>query len=99
MRHVTCMAQSGGGLNGMMTMTGEAPDFDISAPLRTDADVLKRAGFLIDEPDRLHRSLYLMFIDAGGVQLPLLVPVDGIPAEPDPAVTGQSVMSRLRRLR
>jgi hypothetical protein len=49
MRHVTCMSQSGGGLSGLMTMTGEAPDCDISAPLRTNADVLKRAGFLIDE--------------------------------------------------
>lgn len=56
MRHVTRMSQGGGGLSGTMTMTGEAPGLDISAPLRTDADVLKRVGFLIDEPDRLHRS-------------------------------------------
>jgi len=66
-----------------MTITGEAPDHDISAPLRTDADVLRRVGFCID--DRSRRSLWLIFVGPDDVQLPLLVPISDIPDDPESA--------------
>ena len=66
----------------MMSITGEAPDHDISSPLRTDADVLRRVDFCVG--DRSRRSLWLLFIGPDGVQLPVLVPVSDIPESPEP---------------
>ena len=66
----------------MTTIT--TPDYDISAPLMTDADVLDRVGSCIGQQSRTDRSLWVMFVDPGGVQLPVLVPIDGVPESPEP---------------
>ena len=69
----------------------------MAAPLMTDADVLDRVGFCIDQPSRTSRSLWIMFIDPGGVQLPVLVPVDGVPERPDPG-TARAVCHMIARV-
>jgi len=66
----------------MKTITCTAPDYDMSAPLKTDADVLDRVGSCIDQQSRTGRSLWIMFVDPEGVQLPVLVPIDGAPESP-----------------
>ncbi len=67
----------------MMTITCSNPDDDISAPLMTAADVLDRVGSCIDEHSRTGRSLWIMFVDPDGVQLPVLVPIDDVPESPE----------------
>lgn len=69
----------------MTTTACNTPDFDMSAPLTTDADVLDRVGSCIDQQSRARRSLWLMFLDSDGIQLPVLVPVDDMPEHPAPA--------------
>jgi hypothetical protein len=64
----------------MMTIRGETPDHDISAPLRTDADVLRRVDFCVS--DRSQRALWLLFIGPDEIQLPVVVPVSDIPERP-----------------
>jgi hypothetical protein len=68
----------------MMTITYPTPDYDPSAPLMTVADVLDRVGSCIDQQSRTGRSLWIMFVDPDGVQLPVLVPIDGVPERPEP---------------
>jgi hypothetical protein len=68
----------------MTTTACTTPDYDMSAPLITDADVLDRVGFCIDQQSRTGRSLWIMFVDPGGVQLPVLVPIEGVPESPEP---------------
>jgi hypothetical protein len=68
----------------MTTIACTTPDYDMSAPLMTDADVLERVGSCIDQQSRTGRSLWIMFVDPGGVQLPVLVPIDGVPESPEP---------------
>ena len=68
-----------------MTTTGTTPDYDMSAPLITDGDVLDRVGSCMAQQSPDSRSLWIMFVDAGGVQLPVVVPLDGIPESPEPA--------------
>jgi hypothetical protein len=60
------------------------PASDIAVPLRTDEDVLRRIDLLIDQDARHERSIWLLFVSATGVQLPVLVPIDGVPEYPDP---------------
>lgn len=69
----------------MPTITYSTPDHDMSAPLLTDADVLDRVGSCIDQQSRDARSLWLMFVDHDSIQLPVLVPIEGVPEHPDPA--------------
>ena len=71
-------------LTVMMTISCSTPDYDMSAPLKTDADVLDRVGSCIDQQSRSGRALWIMFVDPGGVQLPVLVPLDGVPEIPEP---------------
>ena len=72
----------------MITITGDAPDYDLMAPLDTDADVLDRIDQLIAENARRDRSLWLLFLAADAVQLPVVVPIDDVPAYPDPGTAG-----------
>jgi hypothetical protein len=60
-----------------------APDIDPAAPLCTDRDVLLRVDALVDQPSRLRRSLWLLFLSGDGVQLPVAVPIDDVPERPD----------------
>ncbi|WP_168915573.1 hypothetical protein [Microcella flavibacter] len=66
-------------------------------PLRTDAQVLDRATRLVGAAIR--PQLWLMLLDPRGRQLPLLVPVEGIPAHPElDAVAGMArIIGQLAR--
>lgn len=72
----------------MMTITGGTPDYDLLAPISTDAEVVRRVDQLIGTDARRDRSLWLMFLSADAVQLPVVVPVDDIPITPDPDTAG-----------
>jgi hypothetical protein len=72
----------------MMTSTGGTPDYDLLAPISTDADVLGRVDQLIGTDARRDRSLWLFFLTADAVQLPVVVPVDDMPISPDPDTAG-----------
>ncbi len=61
----------------------------LTGPVHTDADVLSRVELLIDPIDRLHRSLWLFFLDRDGVQAPVVVPIDNVPDDPDPDEVGK----------
>jgi hypothetical protein len=65
------------------TSEGPVPACDIAVPLRTDEDVLRRVDLLIDQNARQERSIWLLFLSATGVQLPVVVPIDGVPEQPD----------------
>src|SRR5215469_10193706 len=68
-----------------MTTTTQrpVPASDIALPLRTDEDVLRRIDLLVDIDARQLRSIWLLFLSASGVQLPVVVPIDGVPERPD----------------
>ena len=68
----------------MMTITAGTPDYDLQAPLSTDAEVFDRVDQLVGEDARRDRSLWLLFLTADAVQLPVVVPIDDVPASPDP---------------
>jgi hypothetical protein len=51
-------------------------------PIRTVDEARDRVAELIGPA--LHRQLWLMMLDANGDQLPVLIPVDGIPLRPEP---------------
>jgi hypothetical protein len=55
-------------------------------PLRTDADILARIGQLIQPASREWRSLVLFFLDGDSRTLPVVVPIDDVPEDPQPAV-------------
>jgi|SRR5579863_7849007 len=42
----------------------------------------------VDTDDRRDRSLWLFFLTADGIQLPVVVPVDDMPISPDPDTAG-----------
>lgn len=65
------------------TTSGPAPASDLAVPLRTDEDVLRRIDLLVDQDARQERSIWLLFLSASGVQLPVVVPIDGVPEYPD----------------
>jgi hypothetical protein len=65
------------------TTQGPLPASDIAVPLRSDGDVLRRIDLLIDQDARQLRSIWLLFVSASGVQLPAVVPIDGVPEYPD----------------
>ena len=73
----------------MMTITNGTPEYDRLAPLNTDTDVLDRVDQLISHDARRDRSLWLMFLAADGVQLPVVVPIDDVPAHPEPGAARQ----------
>jgi hypothetical protein len=72
----------------MMTITDGTPDYDLLAPISTDAEVLGRVDQLIDTDARRDRSLWLFFLTADAVQLPVVVPIDDMPVSPDPDTAG-----------
>jgi hypothetical protein len=55
-------------------------------PLRTDTEILDRVGQLIVPESREWRSLVLFFLDRQARTLPVVVPVDDVPEDPEPAV-------------
>jgi hypothetical protein len=61
------------------------PPSEEASPLVTDADIEGRVQRLIGRANI--RQLWLLFLDEASVQLPLLVPIDGLPSEPTDADT------------
>ena len=57
-------------------------DYDqtVYLPLSTDALIEQRIGLLVGRAQR--RQLWLMFLDASDVQLPVLLPVADVPVAP-----------------
>src|SRR5579859_772837 len=55
-------------------------------PVRTDADVLARVAELVAPAEREPPALWLFFLDGEQRLLPVVVPVDGIPDEPEPYI-------------
>jgi hypothetical protein len=49
-------------------------------PLLTDEDIERRVADLVGRANS--RQLWLLFLDETAVQLPLLIPIEGLPAEP-----------------
>lgn len=74
----------------MMTITGGTPDYDLLTPISTDAEVLDRVDQLIGTDARRDRSLWLLFLTADAVQLPVVVWVDDMPIIPDPDTAGST---------
>lgn len=65
------------------TLAGPAADQDAARPLRTDSDVLERIDWLLDACSRRRRSVWLAFLTATGLQLPVVVPIDAVPEYAD----------------
>jgi hypothetical protein len=55
----------------------------LAIAVRTDAEVLDRVAAIIGEDSRQQRSLWLFFLDGGGQQSNIVVPVDDVPELPD----------------
>jgi hypothetical protein len=64
-------------------------------PLLTDADIERRVADLVGRANS--RQLWLLFLDEMHVQLPLLVPIEGLPAEPS-AEQAAGVVYRVREV-
>ena len=64
-------------------------------PLLTDADIESRVADLVGRANS--RQLWLLFLDETHVQLPLLVPIEGLPAEPT-AEQAAGVVYRVREV-
>jgi hypothetical protein len=64
-------------------------------PLVTDADIERRVADLIGRANS--RQLWLLFLDEFDVQLPVLIPIESLPAEPTDDQT-ELVISRVREL-
>jgi hypothetical protein len=64
-------------------------------PLTTDAEIEQRVADLVGRANS--RQLWLMFLDQFDVQLPLLIPIEGLPTEPTDDDT-ERVISRVREL-
>jgi len=52
----------------------------VDHPLTTNDEILQRVGELFDKA--LRRQLWLLFVDELDVQLPFLLPIEGIPVRP-----------------
>lgn len=60
----------------------------MSLPLSTDEEILARVGLILDADARQQRGLVVQFLDAEDVELPVIVPIDGIPFQPDGPTVG-----------
>jgi hypothetical protein len=62
-------------------------------PVRSADELTSRWTSLLDPPVFGARSLWLMWLDADGRMLPVVIPVDDVPPVPDPAM-----LAGLRRM-
>lgn len=60
------------------------PDQPSTVPLADEAAVIGRIHSLLGDGAACTRTLWLFFLDADRVQLPVLVPIDDLPERPDP---------------
>ena len=56
-------------------------------PIRSAADLTARWATVLDPPVFGARSLWLMWLGADGLMLPIVVPVDDVPPVPEEAMT------------
>jgi len=64
-------------------------------PLATDADILDRVRHVVGRASS--RQLWLLFLDDLDVQLPLLIPIEGLPASPGGDETAE-ILDRVREV-
>lgn len=76
-------------------MTMITADAAAESPLTTDAEIEERVAGLVGRACR--RQFWLMFLDAEGRQLPLLMPMDDYPPSPR-AGNGKLLASRISEL-
>ena len=60
----------------------------LTSPLSTEADILSRVGQIISTDDRRQRGLWVFFLDRNDIQMPVVVPIDDVPAHPDLPLVG-----------
>ncbi len=60
----------------------------LTSPVHTDGDVLSRVERLIDPAYRVRQSLWLFFLDRNQAPLPVIVPVEDVPDDPEPELVG-----------
>lgn len=65
------------------------PSYDTHVPLTSDILIEERVRDLIGRANQ--RQLWLLFIDERNMQLPLIVPIDQLPSDPDPIATSAVV--------
>lgn len=63
-------------------------DVTTLSPVRTDDELLQRWRLIMGEGGFGRRSLWLVWFDAQGKQLPMVVPVDDVPQRPDDELLG-----------
>lgn len=69
------------------TMNATPPRYEpLDDPLRTDEDILRQVGRLIPPQSRDWRSMVLFFLDGDSRTLPVVIPVDDMPEDPEPAL-------------
>jgi hypothetical protein len=68
-----------------MTETPAAAEL-LTVPVITDDDVLDRVSAIITPGARRHRTIWLFFLQEGGIQANLVVPIDDVPERPDAAL-------------
>lgn len=61
-------------------------------PVRTDEDVRRRWRSLLGDGGFGRTSLWIVWYDAAGRQLPVVVPIDDLPARPDPTMLDNLIM-------
>jgi hypothetical protein len=73
------------------------PQYDETAlvPLSTDAAIQERVEQLIGRANQ--RQLWLLFLDEFDLQLPLLIPIDGLPIQPSDDGTAE-LLDRVREV-
>jgi hypothetical protein len=64
-------------------------------PLITDVDIERRVEDLVGRANS--RQLWLLFLDEQDIQLPILIPIEGLPTEPTDDEGGR-VVERVREL-
>jgi hypothetical protein len=64
-------------------------------PLVTDQDIERRVADLIGRANS--RQLWLLFLDEFDIQLPLLIPIEGLPSAPTDEQTG-AVLEKVREV-
>ena len=70
-----------GGHDSRMTKPALAP-----IPIRSADDLTTRWATVLDPPVFGHRSLWVLWLDDDGLMLPVVVPIDDVPAVPDRAL-------------
>jgi hypothetical protein len=72
-----------------MTQLPNPPSPLSTEPLLTEAAVIDRIAGLLGSFGVVDRTMWILFLDADRVQLPMLMPIDDFPEQPDePLIAG-----------